>query len=142
MGQTQMVSFNDIQEAFLFVSSAPYGINSAVLCTHTGQILYRSEMGTVDEIEDADLDWDTCIAIPHKNDLDLGQHIVFAFVETHIPDAYDHVRHMFRSRGAYGRFKNLLERKGLLENWYDFERRREEETLRNWCRDNEIQLSS
>lgn len=136
-----MVSFNDIQDAFLSVSSAPYGVSSAVLCVDTGQILYRSEMGTIDEMEDTDLDWERCIAIPHKNDLNLGQSLVFEFVETHIPDAYEHVRQFFPSRGAYARFKNLLERKGLLGSWYDFERRREEETLRLWCRDNGIQLS-
>jgi hypothetical protein len=104
-------------------------------------MLYRSETGDIDEIGDAELDWDICVEIPHKNDLDLGISLVFEFVETHIPDAYDHVRQIFRSRGAYGRFKNLLERKGLLENWYDFERRREEETLRHWCLSNNIHLS-
>lgn len=98
-------------------------------------------MGDIDEIGDAELDRDTCVEIPHKNDLDLRTSLVFEFVETHIPGAYDHVRQIFRSRGAYGRFKNLLERKGLLENWYDFERRREEETLRHWCLVNKIQLS-
>jgi len=35
----------------------------------------------------------------------------------------------------------MLESKGLLESWYDFEQRREEEALRDWCRDNKIQLS-
>lgn len=134
-----MVNFNDIHDAFLFVSSAPYGINSAVFCMDTGQILYRSEMETIDEIEDAD--WYTCIAIPHKTDLNLGQSLVFEFVETHISDDYDQVRQIFQARGAYGRFKNLLERKGFLETWYNFERCREEETLRHWCQVNEIQLS-
>ena len=135
-----MVSFSDIQDAFLFVSSAGYGVNSAVLCKDTGRILYRSEMGTIDKIEGADLDWDMCIAIPHKNDLNLGQSLVFEFVETHMPDVDDHVRQMFRRRGAYGRFKSLLERKGLLDTWYDFAGQREEKALRHWCLENEIQL--
>ncbi len=136
-----MVSFSDIQDAFLFVGSAGYGVNTAVLCKDTGRILYRSEMGTIDEIEDADLDWDMCIAIPHKNDLDLGQSLVFEFVEIHMPEVDDHVRQIFRRRGAYGRFKSLLERKGLLDTWYDFARQREEGALRHWCLENEIQLS-
>jgi len=136
-----MVCFSDIQNAFLFVSSAGYGVNSAVLCTDTGQILYRSEMGTIDEIEDADLDWDMCITIPHKNDLNLGRSLVFEFVETHMSDVDDHVRQMFRRRGAYGRFRSLLENRGLLDTWYDFARQREEEALWHWCLENEIQLS-
>ena len=136
-----MVTFSDIQDAYLFVSSAPYGSHSAVLCMDTGQILYSSETGDSDEIEDADFDGETCVEIPHKNDLDLGKALVFEFVETHMADAYDEVRQMFRSQGAYSRFKSMLEQKGLLESWYDFEQRREEEALREWCRENKIQLS-
>jgi len=136
-----MITFSDIQDAYLFVSSAPYGSHSAVLCMDTGQILYSSETGDSDEIEDADFDGETCVEIPHKNDLDLGKALVFEFVEAHMADAYDQVRQMFRCQGAYSRFKSLLEHKGLLESWYDFEQQREEETLRDWCRDNKIQLS-
>lgn len=136
-----MVTFSDIQDAYSFVSSAPYGDHSAVLRMDTGQILYSSEMGGIDETADADLDWETCVEIPHKNDLDLGKALVFEFVETHMADAYDDVRQMFRSQGAYSRFKSMLESRGLLESWYDFEQRREEETLRDWCQDNKIELS-
>ena len=58
--------------------------------------------------------------IPHKNDLDLGQALVFEFAASHLPDEYDRVRDIFRRRGAYGRFKDLLDSKGLLETWYRF----------------------
>ena len=136
-----MISFKDIKDAFFFVSSSDYGMNSAVLCKKTGQIFYCSEMGDLDEIGDEDLDWDNCIEIPHKNDLDLGQRLVFEFVENHLPDGYHDVRQIFRRRGAYGRFKDLLESKGLLNSWYDFERRREDQVLRHWCEANEIELS-
>ena len=136
-----MISFSKIQDAFLFVSSAGYGMNSAVLCKDTGQVFYSSEMGGIDEIGDEDLDRDKCIDIPHKNDLDLGQRLVFEFVEKHLPDGYHHVRQIFRKRGAYGRFKDFLESKELLQSWYDFERRREEYVLRQWCKENEIEVS-
>jgi len=136
-----MIRFSDIQDAFFFVSSAPYGMNSAFLRKDTGQILYHSEMGDIDEIGDEDLDWDVCVEIPHKNDLDLGQQLVFAFIETHLPDEYHRVQQIFQRRGAYGRFKNFLASKGLLERWYDFESQREEQALRQWCEENEIELS-
>jgi hypothetical protein len=136
-----MITFGDVQDAFLFVNSAGYGMHSAVLCKDTGQIFYRSEMGDVDEVDDEDLDWDKCIQIPHKNDLDLGQSLVFEFVEVHLPDDYDRVGQMFRRAGAYGRFKDLLDSKGLLEIWNDFESQREEQVLRQWCTENEIDLS-
>ncbi len=137
----KMIKFSDIQDAFLFVSSAGYGMNTAILCKDTGQILYRSEMGDLDEIDDDDLDWDKCIKIPHKNDLDMGQSLIFEFVEMQSPGDYNDVQQIFRKRGAYRRFKDFLERKGLLEMWYDFENKREEQALRQWCLENEIELS-
>ena len=133
--------FSDIQDAFLFVSSSGYGMNSAVLCKNTGQIYYHSVEVDMDEITDEELDWDTCIDIPHKNDLDLGQELVFEFVNKRLPDEYQRVRHIFQKRGAYNRYKNLLESKGLLQSWFDFEGQREEEVLRQWCEENEIKIS-
>lgn len=136
-----MISFSDIYDAFIFVSSDSYGMNTAVLCKDTGQILYRSEMGGFDEIGEEDLDWDTCVDIPHKNDLDLGQHLVFEFVEIHLPNEYDHVRQIFRKRGAYGRFKDVLESKELLETWHEFVNQREQQGLKQWCIENGIETS-
>jgi len=133
--------FSDIERAFMYVASAMYGMNSAVLCKDTGKILYRSEMAGIDEIEDEDdLDWDQCIEIPHKNDLDLGRNLVFEFVEEYLPDDYERVRQMFRSKGAYSSYKTLLDQRGLLEKWYDIENSREERALRKWCKENEIEL--
>lgn len=136
-----MFKFRDIEDAFFFVSLAAYGMHSAVLCKDTGRILYRSEMGDLDEIGNEDLDWDTCIEIPHKNDLDLGQRLVFEFVERHLPDGYHHVQQIFQRRGAYGRFKHFLESRVLLQSWYDFENRRQEQALRDWCKENGIEIS-
>ena len=133
--------FSEIERAFMYVASAMYGMNSAVLCKDTGKILYRSDMAGIDEIEDADdLDRDQCIEIPHKNDLDLGRNLVFEFVEEHLPDDYERVRQFFRRKGAYSRYKELLERRGLLNKWYDIENSREERALRKWCKENEIEL--
>lgn len=116
-----MVKFTDIQDAFFFVSSASYGMHSAVLRKDTGQTFYRSEMRDLDEISDEDIELDACIDIPHKNDLGLGQELVFEFVDKHLPDEYDRVDQFFRRRGAYSRFKNLLDGKGFLQKQYEFE---------------------
>jgi hypothetical protein len=135
-----MVKFSDIEEAFLFVSSAGYGLHSAILNRDTGQIYYLWGGGGVDEIDD-DLDLDRCTEIPHKNDLDLGQELVFEFVEMNLPDEYDVVRQFFRKRGAYSRFKDLLEVNGLLQSWYAFQNQREKQALLQWCEENEIEMS-
>jgi len=140
-----MITFSEIQDAFLFVSSAQYGMHSAILGKDSGRIYYRSEAGDIDEIDDEELDCDTFIEIPHKNDLDLGLNLVFDFVELHLADEMMdemiYVQRIFHGSGAYGRFKDLLEQKGMLQRWYDFENLREEEALRQWCTENEISLA-
>jgi hypothetical protein len=136
-----MVKFSDLEDAFLFVSSDSYGMHSAYLNEDTGQIVYHSEMGDDDEIAEEDLEGDEWLDIPHKNDLDLGRQLVFEFIETRLADKYEQVRHMFRGPGGYRHFKALLETKGLLETWYEFENQREQEALREWCQENEVELS-
>jgi hypothetical protein len=45
----------------------------------------------------------------------------------------------FRKRGAYARFKALLERTGQLEEWYRFQRAAVEKRLREWCEENGLE---
>jgi hypothetical protein len=57
-----------------------------------------------------------------------------------LADELDRGQQIFSYRGAYRRFKDLLDHKGLLQSWYDFENQREEEALRGWARENKIEL--
>jgi hypothetical protein len=134
-------AFDDIEEAFEFVNASPYGEHRAVICKDTGKILVQSEIADVDEIGDTDEDSEDWVDVPDKNDLDLGQHLVWAFVEDRIPNEYDQVRAMFQRSGAYRRFKDFLDDKDLLEAWYEFEGQSQEKALREWCRENDIELS-
>jgi hypothetical protein len=102
---------------------------------------WRSEEGDLDEISDQELPSDRCIESPHKNELGLGHEFVFEFVAEHLPDESEQVQEMFRKRGAYAAFKDLLEFKGLLQSWYDFEDEREERALRQWCDENGLEVS-
>jgi hypothetical protein len=97
-------------------------------------------MGDLDEI-DEDVYPDTSISIPHKNELGMGHELVFEFVHNHMPDDYDEVRQIFRRRGAYGKFKNLLASRGLLQIWYDFENQQEKQALQQWCKDSGLEVS-
>ena len=137
-----MVTLDEIQNAFSFVSSDAYGMNRAVLCLDNGEIYFHSEMGTFDELDEDKFDCDNFVVIPHKNDLDLGQRLVFDFAEQHLADELDRVQQIFSRRGAYRRFKDFLERKDLLQDWYDFESQREEEALREWALENKIELKT
>jgi hypothetical protein len=135
-----MTTFDEIQHAFFFVNSDEYGTHRALLCLDNGEIYYHSEMGDLDELDEDKFDCDNFLEIPHKNDLDLGQRLVFEFAEMRMPDDLDRVSEIFSNRTAYRRFKDLLEFRGLLQNWYDFESNREEEALREWALENEIEL--
>ena len=81
------------------------------------------------------------IEIPHKNELNLGQRLVFDFVSERIPEKSGDVSQIFRRKGAYGRYKNLLERFGLLDEWHKYEDDHQNKALRKWCADNDIEVS-
>jgi hypothetical protein len=136
-----VIKFTDIQDAFSFVSSAAYGFHTAIVSKDTGRVYWRSDQGELDELSDQDLPSERCVEIAHRNELGLGQELVVEFVEEHLADDSDAVQEMFHHRGAYGRFKQLLQSKGLLQSWYDFEQEREEEALRQWCDESGFEIS-
>ncbi len=134
------VLFDDIENAFLFASMDQPYMNSAYLCKETGEIFYASEMADFDELpEDID-DPDKYITIPHKNALDLGKPLVIEFTSKYLPEELDKVYGIFRRRGAYSRYKDLLERRGVLKDWYEFENNRQQAALKAWCRENNIAI--
>ena len=136
------VSFDDIENAFFFVSMDQQFMHNAYLCRETGEIFYTSEMGDSDEFpEDID-DPNKYITIPHKNELDLGKALVIEFSSEYLPGELDRVYSIFRRKGAFSRFKDLLASKGVLEEWYEFENERQKVALKEWCKENNIQIRS
>lgn len=135
------IPYDEISSAFDFVSSAAPAEHNAYISLDTGQIYWVSELASMeDELPD---DFDTSdryIAVPHKNDLDLGKSLVFRFARQEIADSYERVRNIFQRKGAYGRFKQLLEEKGVLETWHRFEAEATDKAMREWCAHNEIQI--
>ena len=134
--------FDDIMEAFTFVNFDESGIanQTAVLDNSTGKIYWDSEDTEIHEIPEGFLNSEDAIEIPKTNELGLGTELVFKFTDAKIPEYYEKVKCFFGSRGAYSRFKEFLKSKGLLEEWYKFEEEAQEEALREWCKDNEIEL--
>ena len=134
------VSFDDLENAFLFVSMDQKYMHSAYLCKETGQFFYASEMGDSDALpEDID-DPDKYITIPHKNDLELGEALVIEFTSKYLPEELDRVYSIFKRKGAYSRFKDFLESKGLLKDWYEYENEKETVALKEWCKENNIEI--
>lgn len=144
MTSARIVSVNGtaLRDAFEFVSPGAPSENAAYICIGTGKIYWTSiayDVAEEDVPEDVE-DSDRYLALPHKNDLDLGRRLVLTFVDRELPDDYDSVADFFRRRGAYGRFKDLLHARGTLQRWYDFENRATEQALLAWCEENGIQL--
>ena len=134
------MTYDTIEDAFLFVSSAAPFECTAVVHSKTGETFYASLMAGYDDLPDYLDDSDDYIGIPHKNDLDLGKPLIMDFVHSQCPEEIDRVLSIFSHRGAYGRFKDLLEQKALLDEWYAFEQQRTRQALLLWCEENSIEL--
>lgn len=103
------VQFSELLDAFQFVGTgAPYE-SSAFVNLDTGAIHCTSSVIELEEKVPENLETsDRYIAVPHKNDLDLGRNLALSFVEQQLPADYKAAADFFRSRGAYSRFKDLL----------------------------------
>lgn len=136
------VSWTDLILAFEFVSANNPGENQAFLCKQTGKLYWDSTSSDeLDELPDDIDDEEKYVQIPDKRDLDLGKPLVLDFVGQFLPDDFDEVQRIFSRRGAYARFKDLLVRRGKLDQWYGFESKAEESALRRWCDLNLIEVS-
>jgi len=133
------ITYDEIENAFIFVSMDRQYMHNAYLCKETGRIFYTSEMGDSDELPE-DIDDPKYISIPHKNELDLGKNLVIEFASEFLPKELDRVFSIFRRRGAYSRYKELLSEKGMLDKWYKFEDERQKEALKEWCAENDIKI--
>jgi hypothetical protein len=124
------VKYDDLSLAFDFVGSAPPMEHNAFISLDTGQIYWTSELNPMEEGLPDDFETsDRYIAIPHKNDLDLGRDLALGFVARDLPKRYAQAEDIFRRKGAYARFKQLLESERVLEKWYKFESESVEKAL-------------
>ena len=81
------VTFDDLESALLWVSSAGPFENSALISKATGEVFYSSithetEDELPEDIDDASLYW----SVPHKNDLDLGSNLALHFAAEYMPN--------------------------------------------------------
>ena len=136
------MKYDEIENAFLYVSAAFEHENYAYINTKTGEIIYASDFEDMDEDQEdeyyANDDW---VSVPHKNALDLGRNLVYEFASAFLPDDYERIRDIFRSKGAYARFKELLMNRGKLQDWYDFENEQQKKALLDWCKEKGIEIN-
>jgi len=135
------VDWTELLHTFEFVSLGQPHEHEAVLCRKTGKFLWLSDLAEdIEEWPDDADNEEKYLSIPHKKELDLGTPLVFAFAREFLPDEFDEIQRIFHKRGAYARFKDLLQRRKALDRWYDFENKATEAALREWCEVNEITI--
>ena len=130
------VCLSDLQAAMEWASD-DMSDNEAYVCRETGKIYWVSEEpGLLDDEEETPGDIDNIekyLPVPDKRDLDLGTRLVFDFAARHLDDQYEKIRSIFRRRGAYGRFREMLEETNSLDAWYAFSEERTLVALTAWC---------
>jgi hypothetical protein len=133
------VTIDDLEMAFEWVSTDGMG-NQAFVSKADGTIFYASEFEpleeTPDDVDDLTRYWE----VPQRNELDLGRKLAVRYIATALPNDYETVDGFFRRRGAYARFKDLLDARGHLEHWYQFEAQAAREALLQWATDEGLQV--
>lgn len=133
------IPFDALLDAFTFASAGQPSEHEAFLCRETGVFYFRSDYGDQEEPLPDDIDNEgRYITIPNQHDLDLGRRLALGFAEEFLPDQFGEVQDIFRRRGAYGRFKDLLERGQLIQRWYEYEANATRIALLRWCEDEGI----
>jgi hypothetical protein len=137
------VKYYDLELAVEFASSEGFD-TSAYVCPVTGKTYFVSSEMKEEELEDNPDDLETSdryLAVPTKKELELGKPLVLSFIEDELPGDLDRVRDFFRKRGAYARFKDLLDIRDACEKWYKYEEAAIRTALRLWCEENGLELS-
>jgi hypothetical protein len=105
-------------------------ITAACVDRRTGEVHW---VGGDDPIENAlpdDVDDDPNYArVPDKHELDLGNRLASRCARDCAPVLLDAVHDAFRRRGAWSRFKDMLDAKDLLQAWYEYENQATVEAL-------------
>lgn len=137
-GRIMAVKISELIDALAFASGPDYFGNEAYVNRETDRVvLVSDEFCDAEDMPDT-LDPDVWVQIPQKAELDLGVHLVTGFVGEFMPDLEMTVRGIFQKKGAYARFKTLLEAQGQLKRWYEYEEANTVDALQNWCVENRI----
>ncbi len=132
-----LITLGTLESALLWSSAGAPHEHEALLSRVTGELFFKSMYGDFGQELPGDIEDGTAyIAVPHKNHLDLGRALMIAFAEELAPTHLNEIEAFFRHKGAYARFKALLERTQLLQRWYDYEAAATKRTLEAWASDN------
>ncbi|WEN15610.1 UPF0158 family protein [Rhodanobacter sp. AS-Z3] len=142
MGKQTPVTLDALEDVLLLLGGRDMYGNAVWVCRETGEKLCHSdefdEFGPLPEdIDDAE----RYVPVPDKRDLELGKPLALEFARTQLPAGDEQACEIFSHRGAYARFKDLLEHHQSLDGWYQWEDEQTKQALRAWCADNGITLT-
>lgn len=134
------VKYDDLLFGFEWVNASPDESTRAYVSLETGAVFREGPEGG-DEVLPEDLhDASRYVSIPHKVELDLGSRLPLRFADERLPHRYSDVRAIFRSKGAYSRFKSLLIHERALDEWYAYQDAAVREALTKWAADNGLNV--
>jgi hypothetical protein len=136
------IRFSDVLDLFELVNFGSQFDHEGYICKVSGKTYFHSEFGDNEEELPNDITDERYLVIPHKNELNLGINLAFDFIQEYLPKEFEKVRSLFYRKGAYAKFKSLLESSGKIEEWYKFEAKRTEQALREWCAEQDVAISS
>lgn len=128
-----VVDYDRLEEALHWTST--YDDDQRAMVSRTSAEIFFAGIYGVEGDLPADVGNDALyVAVPHRHDLDLGRPLVRRFCGETLPPALaTQVDGLFKRAGAYGRFKELLQRHDQLEAWFAYEAEATERALRDWC---------
>ena len=135
------VKLSDLMDAFMWTSAAGPYENAAYVSRESGRIWLVTDFDDQGDDPPEDVDDESLyVPVPSKNELDLGRSLALAFVQQSLPESYELVRNFFARAGAYARFKDFLDERGRLEDWYAYETAGVHEALRGWAVENGLEI--
>lgn len=135
------VILSELMDAFDWTSATGPYENAAYVCRASGRIWLVTDFDDQGDEPPEDVDDESLyLPVPSKNELDLGRSLALAFVQQSLPDSYELVKGYFARAGAYARFKDFLDERGRLEDWYAYESAGVHEALRGWAVENELEI--
>ena len=138
MQSVPKINMDELWLTFEWVSAADALDNQAYVRREDGKIFWNDDASDQELPEDVE-DESRYVLVPHSRELDLGSKLPIKFARRYLSmDAYDATIDIFRRRGAYQRFKQLLDQNGKLQEWYQYQERAKQDALREWCEDNAL----
>ncbi|USD36180.1 UPF0158 family protein [Ferrimonas sp. SCSIO 43195] len=135
------VKLSDLALAVDFSSSGLLFDSCTYLNRCSGKIVYTGDLIDDEELPDDLYDNPDYVEIPSKQDMNLGKRLVLRFAAEHLSEHVETVHNIFSRRGAYGRFKVLLDQTNMLDEWYRYEEKAVTRELLEWCLVNEITVN-